>query len=173
MVLVCTDKRTTNFPFDVQHRTIIKYSTNTPSDFEKLRTNITRKINAYLQKARTLSTVSKITSLTTKLEGLDSHEVMMLATITANLEQLDEGVSVLQIKRDMEINGYTNVATSIALKSLSEKKYLEAATFYDFNGEYPGYKLTQIAWNWIMSIQDKFVLRQLAKSDDSDDEIPF
>jgi hypothetical protein len=37
VVLICSNDRTTRFPFDVQHRTIIKYTTASTSDFEKLK----------------------------------------------------------------------------------------------------------------------------------------
>jgi hypothetical protein len=41
VVLVCSKERTTKFPFDMQHRTIIHYGTGSPSDFESLGRQIT------------------------------------------------------------------------------------------------------------------------------------
>lgn len=37
VVLVCSDARQLKFPFDVQHRTIIKYRTGSPRDFKSSR----------------------------------------------------------------------------------------------------------------------------------------
>ena len=36
VVMVCSDERTTHFPFDVQHRKITRYSTHSKSDYEQL-----------------------------------------------------------------------------------------------------------------------------------------
>ena len=69
VVLVCSNERTTRFPFDIQHRTIIKYQTSSTSDFEKLKVGITTRIKAYLEKTEALSNISEISKLT-KFEGL-------------------------------------------------------------------------------------------------------
>ena len=37
VVLICSDQRLSKFPFDVQHRAIIRYSTGAPRAFEALR----------------------------------------------------------------------------------------------------------------------------------------
>lgn len=108
VVLVCSDERTTKFPFDVQHRTIIKYSTSSTSDFKKLELDITTKIIAYFEKAETLSNISELTKLTS-FEGLDSHEVVTLAAIAQNLDAPDGNTSTFVIKRDMEASGYTKL----------------------------------------------------------------
>jgi len=47
VVMVCSDERQDNFPFDIRHKQIIKYGTNSVSDFEKLKETIVKKINAY------------------------------------------------------------------------------------------------------------------------------
>ena len=47
IIMICSDKRIDEFPFDIRHRQIIKYKTNTPSDFETLKKSIITKINAF------------------------------------------------------------------------------------------------------------------------------
>src|SRR5688572_27961490 len=54
VVLVCSDERKTRFPFDIQHLTILRYSTESPQDYDQLGKAITAKIEAYLKKAETL-----------------------------------------------------------------------------------------------------------------------
>ena len=44
VVLVCSDERTTRFPFDVRHRNILQYKTESKSDFDKLRNEIAERI---------------------------------------------------------------------------------------------------------------------------------
>ena len=80
---------------DIQHRTILKYTTKSISDFERLRSEITAKVKAYLQKAETLANVSEITKLTT-FEGLDHHQVVAIAALAENLQDPDDDASAFR-----------------------------------------------------------------------------
>ena len=163
VVLVCSDERTTKFPFDVQHRTIIKYTTKSISDFQKLKSQIFAKLKACLEKAEKLSTVSEISKLT-KFEGLDQHEVVALAALAENLDHPNDHASTFQIKRDMEASGFTKVATTLALKSLLQKGFLQTGPYQDDGGDYyTGYELTDQGWTWILENKDKFVLQRPPK----------
>jgi len=161
VVLVCSKERTTKFPFDVQHRTIITYPTGSPRDFKKLQADITTRIIAYLQKAETLSAVAEISKVT-KFEGLEQHEVVCLAALAENLEHPEDHASVFLIKRDMEASGFTKVASTLALASLLKKELVEQAQYRDTQVDefYTGYKLTESGWTWILANKDKFVLRK-------------
>jgi len=171
VVLVCSDERTTKFPFDVQHRTIIKYSTSSTSDFKKLELDITAKITAYFEKAETLSNVSELAKLTS-FEGLDSHEVVALAAIAQNLDYPTDNASTYIIKRDMEASGFTKVAASLALKSLLQKGLIALGEYEDpQNGEpYFGYTFTNDGWDWVLDNKKRFVLEQKPPKVD---DIPF
>ena len=50
VILVCSDERTSQFPFDVQHRSIIRYSCESPRDFDELRTRIESRIKGTIQR---------------------------------------------------------------------------------------------------------------------------
>jgi hypothetical protein len=174
VVLVCSDERTTRFPFDVQHRTIITYSTSSTSDFDKLKHDITGKIKAYLEKAEKLSQVSEITR-NTNFEGLASHEVVALAAIAQNLESPDDSVLVHTLKSDMEASGFTKVAATIALKELLQKGFISQTTVDNYNEVVTAYLLTDEGWNWVLSNKDKFALQQAPKQREipAEDDIPF
>lgn len=164
VVLVCSDERTTRFPFDIQHRTIIKYTTTSISDFQKLRDQITARLKACLQKAETLTTVSEISRLT-KIEGLDQHEVVAFAALAENLDHPNDHATTFQIKRDMETSGFTKVATTLALKSLLQKGLLQTGSYQEpSDGDYyTGYELTDQGWAWILENKDKFILQRPPK----------
>jgi nucleoside 2-deoxyribosyltransferase len=179
VVLICSAQRKTKFPFDIQHRTIIKYATESPSDFVELQKKITSKIEAYLQKAEVLTNASEISRLTT-FEGLDQHEVVALAAITQNLDHLEGYASIYQIKRDMESSGFTAVAATLALKRLVQKKFVTQDSLQDEHGDYyTGFSLTETGWNWVLENKGKFVLEKPKKSsnknsfDDLDIDSPF
>jgi hypothetical protein len=161
VVLVCSKERTTKFPFDVQHRTIITYPTGSPRDFKKLQADITARISAYLQKAENLSAVAEISKVT-KFEGLEQHEVVCLAALAENLDHPEDHASSYLIKRDMEASGFTKVASTLAMASLLKKELLSQSQYQDpqVDEYYTGYKLTESGWTWILANKDKFVLRK-------------
>jgi|SRR5579859_6554493 len=173
VVLVCSDERTTRFPFDVQHRTIIKYSTRSPSDFEKVKSSIKTKIDAFLQKEESLAGAS-IASKLVKIEGLEQYQVVALAAIAENLEEPGDHVTLFQIKRDMESSGFTKFATTLALKTLSEKGLISYGSG-DYEGnEFNGYTLSDIGWSWVLDNRDKFVLEKpIEEENDTANDIPF
>lgn len=184
VVLVCAEARTTKFPFDVQHRTIIKYSTGSPSDFERLKSAVTHKIRAYIEKAKALGSVSEVAPLASSQSGLSQHEIVALAAVAQNIQHEADHATSWQIKRDMEASGFTSVAATFALKVLTQDGYLEWNRYsgQGHDDDYVGYHLTDKGWAWVLSNQDKFALRAPPKApakkptsgfDDMDDEIPF
>src|SRR5438874_2666843 len=50
VVLICSTQRVTRFPFDIQHRHIITYKTDSPSDFDVLRVELATRLQAALAK---------------------------------------------------------------------------------------------------------------------------
>ncbi|MFL6681880.1 MAG: hypothetical protein ACJ8IK_26320 [Burkholderiaceae bacterium] len=177
VVLICSDARATKFPFDVQHRTIIKYSTGTPSDFARLRSSITAKMTAYLAKAETLENVSEVTKLTSSDAGFSDHEIVALAAVTQNLNNTEDHASAYQIYRDMEASGYTRLASTFALKSLLQKKLLISGQYADqYEQEnYTGYELSESGWAWVLENQHRFALvkpKKAATTSFDDDDLP-
>ena len=167
VVLICSKDRTTRFPFDIQHRTIITYPTGAPRDFQKLQTDITAKLKAYLQKAETMTAVSEISKVT-KFEGLEQHEVVCLAALAENLDHPEDNASTFQIKRDMEAGGFTKVASTIAIAGLLKKGFVEQVNYQDRDGDYyTGYALNEMGWRWIFQNKDKFVLQKPKPKDDT------
>lgn len=161
VVLICSDARTTKFPFDVQHRTIIKYSTGSPSDFTALKSSITAKLKAYIEKAETLANVSEMSRLTTPSEGFAEHEVVAIAAVAQNLYHEDDHTAMSQIFRDMEASGYTRVASTFAIKVLLNKGLLSSNTYNDRDGDmYYAYTLTERGWGWVLANQDRFALHK-------------
>ena len=178
VVLVCSDQRTTRFPFDVQHRTIIKYQTGAPRDFDSLQQNITRKIQALLQKTDALQTAAA-PSMLKQIEGLDQNEIVALAAIGENIMVPGDNVSVYQVRRDMEKAGFTNLAATIALHTLTKRGLVSSELCHDYQGdEYTGCSFTSAGWDWLLDNRELFELKVKPKPkrnqpDNFDDNIPF
>lgn len=171
VVMVCSSERTTKFPFDVQHRSIIRYSTESVRDFESLQKQITTKIKAILYREESLPKVTELAKLN-KVEGLDQHEIVCLAALAENLDHPDDHASAFQIKRDMERSGFTKIATTVSVKSLIQKELITYSHYGDFDGSaYVGYSLTEKGWAWVLENQSRFMLKQPEKQ--PEDELPF
>ena len=73
-----------------------------------------------------------------------------------------DNASTFQIKRDMEASGFTKVATTLALKSLTQKDFIEYGRYMDeIDGTYyNGYTLKEKGWDWVLANKDKFVIEK-------------
>lgn len=159
VVMICSDERIGKFPFDIQHRHIITYKTGSKSDFETLEDTITRKIVAIRQSSQTTDILYNTPVVET--EGLKSHEIALLVLITSNNLTSDQSLSVFILKSEMNKSGYTDIATSVGLKSLFRRGLILLGTEQDeiFNESYPVVKLTENGENWILINQDQLVYR--------------
>lgn len=171
VVLICCDERKTKFPFDVQHRNIIKYTNESTSDFAKLKTAITERIVAQLKKEKQISSLSS--SSLSETEGLSTHEIVALATVMQNQFAPTDTVATYQIKDDMNKAGFTDIAVSISLRGLSRKKMIASIMTSDFNGnEYAAFRVIEKGEDWLFKNQNKLVLRHDNVTSD-EDEVPF
>ena len=178
VVLVCSSERKTRFPFDVQHRNITRYKTESPRDFEQLKEEITKRLIAILGKGETLSRVAGMPSIA-DTEGLSHHEMVALVTIAENIDSPSDRVGIYEIKEDMNRAGFTKIAVTLALASLLRKGMIEDTMDSDMNGnEFFLYNISSKGMEWLLQNQDKLVLK-VQKSEAAqvlekiDDDIPF
>jgi len=173
VVLICSGERKTKFPFDVQHRSIITYKTESSQDFRKLQEDISLRIRAIMTKEQEIDKVAKFSPVA-ETEGLAQHEMVALVTVMQNTFISIGGVSAYQIKEDMNRAGFTDIAISLALKSLSQKAMLYTQIASDEQGyDYPSYSVTSKGEQWLLDNQDKLVLREEPWKKPPEDEIPF
>lgn len=172
VVLVCSRERTGKFPFDVQHRTIISYDSESRSDFDALEIKIKDKILASLEKAETLNAISSNQDLA-PIEGLSQQELIVIASLAANVDSPNHIVVVDTIRNDVTRSGFTRIAFSLGLKALTEKGLVKYERVDDFNaGEWWGYMLTKEGWTWLLKNQAKFAVRATPPKEDNTD-VPF
>ena len=119
VVLICSDERKDKFQFDIQHRSIIKYKTESPQDFDSLKKDITHRIKAVLTKQEKIGRISRVSPIAAT-EGLTQHEMVALVTIMQNSFISVGGVGAYRIKEGMNNGGFTDIAISLALKSLGQ-----------------------------------------------------
>lgn len=165
VVMVCSDERTTKFPFDVQHRAIIRYSTESSGDFEDLKKKIAVRLTSIMKKEATLERLAA-TPLAAEA-GLSQYELVVLATIAGEAWTPDGFVIVSEIKRAAETAGITTLATTLGLRKLTKSGFIEPGSAYDEQGyKYDAYNITSEGWDWIAENEGRFVLQKPAEMGD-------
>ncbi len=174
IVLVCSDERQSRFPFDIQHRSVIKYSTESSRDFETLKQQITAKLKALLKKKQQLGEISKIPSVA-KFEGLEQYEIAALVAIAQQIDAPHGFTSVYSVRQDMEKSGFTKLATTLGLKALLDKSMISDSEEQDDSGyTFTAYRITDEGMKWLFENQDKLTLKQEPRqAPPMNDDIPF
>ena len=173
VILACSDERQTRYPFDVQHRSIIEYNTGAPQDFEQLKEKITGRIKAVLKKNEELGKIIN-RPVVKDTEGLNQHELVALVTIMQNSFLSNGYVSGWQVQNDMNQAGFTDIAVSIALKTLTTKGMVDSTLEHDHNGDpYAMYKTTNEGEGWLITNQEKLTLTTKPNRIRPEDDIPF
>jgi hypothetical protein len=163
VIMVCSEERTgKKYPFDIQHRSIIPYMADSPSDFELLRENLTKKIIATIEQAQKFEDITEA-SLLSLSEGLSQSEVLALAIIASEVELPGESVSVYITKRGAEAAGLTNLGFNLALRKLKSKDLIELKEEWENNSPYMTILLNDQGWDWIEENESKFTVQKQNK----------
>ncbi|MBU0717951.1 MAG: hypothetical protein KJ749_06860 [Planctomycetes bacterium] len=157
----------------MQHRSVIKYSADSPRDFEELRIQIETRMRAKLERREKLGQVTRIQSVA-KVEGLDQHHIATLVSVAEGIGEPSERVSAYQIRQAMEGAGFTKIATTLGLKALLDNGMLEYFEDDDDRGEtFIAYSVTDRGMTWLLENQGKIALKQEPRVAPIDDDIPF
>jgi len=161
VVLVCSDERNTRFPFDVQHRNILRYKTESKSDFDKLRSEIAERIRGVLEKERTIGRISNLPPVA-DTEGLSQNELVALATVMQKRRSPEAGVSEHdRIKNYLTIvAGFNDLGVSLALQGIIDKGMVTTAIETSrYLGDRVVYSMTEKGVQCLMRNEDKLVLK--------------
>ena len=175
VILVCSDERTKGkFPFDIQHRTVIQYGSESSSDFEALGEEITKRAEALIRKNVATRRIMENEPLAAQ-EGLSQIEILVLAIAAAETVVVSDSVSAFQLKRDAERSGLTAVGFALALRRLQRRGFVKVIQETDHDGsEYQAIVLEDDSWTWIDDHESLFSLTKGENEpSDFDDDIPF
>lgn len=175
VVLICAqEQRERGFPFDIQHRLITPYSTQSVSDFSKLRQQIVDRLKA-VQAAgpRAVPTKSAVEgSDENSGEQLSPSEVIALAAIMEDCLSPWHSVRTSEVQGELSSHGFNKLGISVILGGLRSKKMIEDRQWRDEGGrEYIGLAVTERGVQWLQENQDLLDLRRPDPFDGS--HIPF
>lgn len=176
VVMVCSDERAGDkYPFDIQHRNILRYSNESQSDFTKFTGQLTERLKAALNRDESIEMMAA-REITTPVQGLSQNEIRVLAVIAGGTSMPGSPLIVWRAKEDAERAGVTNMGFNLAIRKLSANGHVAIRDEYDDEREekYSLLTVSEIGWSWIEKNESKFVLSRLEKRlEDSDDNIPF
>jgi nucleoside 2-deoxyribosyltransferase len=163
VAMVCSDERTgRKYPFDIQHRTVISYLPESTQDFERLKNQITARIQALTRRGEAMRQLAA-TEQVAPLGGLSQAELVVLASVAGVRTEPDGGVSVHLAKQDVERAGFTPIGFALGLRRLQNKDFVELYQIADRDGSYEAVRMTNNGWEWIEKNENKFNLRKQDK----------
>lgn len=159
VILVCSDERKENYPFDVRNRNILNYKTESASDYQEFREKLTKRISK-LKSAGVIQAVDSVSKTADTSESLTCQETAFLGAILLNQDRLDEYIPAWRVKEQMKRDGLNEISFNICMRKLLVKKLIETSVVDDYNGnEYNGIIITQEGNEWILKNEDKFTVK--------------
>lgn len=143
VVIICSKERK-KFPFDIQHRPIIRYTPESPSDFDELKRKITARLKALAAKQSQLEFIDAMSQVK-KTQGLSPHEMAALVIIMGEMAT-EGGITSYDLQKQMIAAGYTSLALSLSVASLTQKEFIGAKQESDYGGEH--------TW-WVYYVSEK------------------
>ncbi|MGH6848828.1 MAG: hypothetical protein ACREC0_15760 [Methylocella sp.] len=115
VVVTCSDERTGKYPFDIQHRTVIRYKSEAPQDFDQLRADVTERLKALLTKTEALRQIAE-TEQVAPTRGLSQLELYVLAAVAGDVSFPGSATSLYSVRQEVERAGLTAVGFSLGLR---------------------------------------------------------
>ncbi len=145
--LICSNERTTKYPFDIRHRSIISYDTGSKSDYVELEEKITMRLRSIL---KTHKLDKKFASgPLPDSSSMSSNEIATICYLLAG-QITDPSVPGYSLTRSMEHTGLSEPEIGMALSNLSARKFINVRANSDINGEdYNSYSVTDLGKEWI------------------------
>ena len=126
-----------------------------------------------MERQRDLEDITDL-SPTAPAGGLSDHEVAALVTIASYGAVPSELATRLMVKQDLNRAGYTDIAITLAIRSLLRREFATEYDTLDGRGdEYTCIDATDAGLEWLEANQERIAFRQEAKAEPADDELPF
>ena len=173
VVLICSNERESNYAFDIHHRTIIEYKTESVSDYDRLQRNVTEKAKELLKKGAARRVVE--TEQVAPQEGLSQIELMVLAVAAGSVSVPGTPTHADSLKHEVENSGLTGAGYGVAISRLKKKGFIEFGEDQgDYGDPYRTVSLSDMAWSWMSDNERLFTLIKGGDLDkDFSDDIPF
>ena len=181
VIMLCSNERDEGrFPFDIQHRTIIEYTSESPSDFENLRRRISERATALQKRAETRKFIEN--EQVAPQEGVSAIEIQALALAAAQVGTLTDSITTFRLKHEAMNSGFTGVGFALALKRLESRQFIRLIQETNVDEEtHSALVIEEPGWNWmdehaelfVLQRKDKGLARRNKESAELDEDVPF
>ncbi len=186
-VIVCDSSKRQKLPFDISHRPIIFYRTDSQSGFVKLSDDIKKNVRAALSEIQAKPVLNS-DILTEDLENLDELKRVCLLELLDQDMRSSDGSSLWDIQRAITGSDYSERMVALAITSLVSDGLVEVSEKTDYNGnDYKSLGLSETGRKTIlreyanlmksesnrMAAAGKNNVDKSALDSDLDDEVPF
>lgn len=179
--LICSSQRADAFPFDIRHRHIIRYTTDSPDDFSQLQNEITERISATMKRQEGFAAIQASSApdepLPDQLSELELSTILLLAT---EANGTGAGISHWVLQNGLDSAGYNKVGAALGARQLVRRGMVSSHVETDQDGdEYAVYALTDSGWSAFEAAASSINVKALPKvsapraSYDLNDDIPF
>lgn len=168
VVMVCSEDRGAKFPFDIQHRTVVTYKTESQSDFVSLAESLKLKLIAVSKRDEQLEQIAEAQAVA-PVDGLSLPELTLLAVVATGVFSPDASISLWSIKNDAEKGGMTGMGFNLALRRLLAKSFVVTGEEFDERTAEPFsvLSITSAGWDWIDANESKFNLHRAHSKPDA------
>jgi len=165
VVILCEKGKRPRLPFDVQHRPVVFYRTDSRSGYEELEATLVKLIQHELsneQRSRLAPTLNPNIQNNT---DLDANEIAVLSLAFAFWPTEVGSISHWDLERKLSSAGLTDVGIALSVATLAEKNFLISRSLVeeDSNGQtYPvkHYQITPEGIQWMKLHKDLLVTRK-------------
>jgi len=181
-VIICEKSRRPKLPFDVQHRSIIFYRTDSASGFDELERNIIRLVKHELASEQKIRKASVLKPSEAANVDLKEFEVAILTTIFSFYTSILGGVESWTLENKLKDIGYDDLALALGITTLQDRSFisssLELIENHQDSYEAKVYRISQLGVEWIKVNQDALEIKVKSKKTQVPqksefDDIPF
>ena len=179
-VILCDKSVRQKLPFDIQHRPIIFYRTDSKSGYEELERNIVKWIKNELKTSKRVESIKVLKSGSESKTDLEDYEVAILSAAFSFWPTTTGGISQWQLQQKMKELKFSEIALPLGVSGLMEKNYLTEKLLIDheaFDEEYKCYFVANEGIKWLQEHKSILVVKEPVPSnspeDNFDDDIPF
>ena len=182
VILTCCDEREGALPFDIHHRHVIHYKSESASDFDKLKRDISDRAKVLLD--RVVEKLMDDADPIAPQDGLPQREMHLIGLVAGETAAPDARAAVWELRGKAESGGLTPVAFGLAIRGLVRLGFINTEQLEDPDGDYNVAYVTDEGWRWIEEHNHLFNLEWTPRTprtprtlttgvDDFDDDIPF
>lgn len=194
-VILCDRAARSKLPFDVQHRPVIFYRTDSRSGFDELERDIIKFVKNQLENERRIAKTYILKPGSEESTDLAKYEVSILATAFAAWPTPVGSISHWDLEKKLQKEGFSDVGLALGISKLIGRSYLLERIVMEEDSHYGSlevkhYQISPEGIKWIEMHSELLTLEvenlkspyratqpmpapEKTKWDDMDDNIPF